>query len=162
MIGLPHMRRRTRHTRFAEILVSVCATFLVAGCAGKDRDLVYRGEINESETIELRQTVKADAFKSGPEQNYAALRISVGDGLARSGGEIQRREFQRARDVKRWEFGRLQGRSEPDGQRVWVVDISTGAIIASLDRHSGAVTGPDDASPMWATTNGGVVLKPAP
>jgi hypothetical protein len=146
----------------AQLVFVVSAAMLLTGCVGKDRDLVYRGGINESETIELRQAVQSNAFKKGPQANFAALRISVGDGLARSGGEIQRREFAQAREVRRWEFGKLEGRSEPDGQRLWVVDSASGAIVASLDRYTGAVTGPDDPPPAWAKANGGVVLKRAP
>jgi hypothetical protein len=148
--------------RFARFFLFSLAALGPIGCTQADRDLVYRGAINDSETIELRQTVKSDAFKSGPDANFAALRISVGDGLARSGGELERHEFERAGDVQRWNFGRLEGRSEPDGQRVWVVDTAAGRVIASLDRYTGAVTGPSDPPPAWATTFGGMVLKQAP
>lgn len=134
----------------------------LAGCGPADRDLVYRGAINETETIELRQTVQSNLLKAGPDSNFASLRISVGDGLSQAGGEIERREYERANEVQRWQFGRLEGRSEPDGQKVWVLDMATGRVIAALDRYTGAVTGPSDESPIWATANGGVALRRSP
>jgi hypothetical protein len=56
------------------------------------------------------------------------------------------------------EFGEIEVRADEARRRVWFVDRKTGRIVATLDRDTGATTGPDDAAPVWATPEGGVVL----
>lgn len=132
---------------------------LAMGCADPNKGLLYRGEINDEETIELRQVISRSLLKGGGEANFAALHLSVGGNQMRSGVEVDRREFAKAGDVREWQFGALEGRTEPDGQKVWIVDLGMKKIVTSLDRYKGSATGPEDTAPPWALIDGGAALK---
>ena len=58
-----------------------------------------------------------------------------------------------------FDFDHLQIRSDESRQKIWFVETSSGQVIATLDRSTGAVTGPDDLHPAWAEPDGGVILR---
>lgn len=135
------------------------AALLTIGCGDPNKGVLYRGEINDEETIELRQEIRSNLLKDGEEENFAALHLSVGGNQMKSGVEVAKREFAKAGDVRAWQFGVLDGRSEPDGQKVWIVDLGSKKVVTSLDRYKGSATGPEDAAPPWALIDGGTTLK---
>ena len=56
-------------------------------------------------------------------------------------------------------FENVQARMDDTGTRIWFVEAGTGRILATLDRETGAATGPDDTAPSWATPDGGILLQ---
>ena len=132
---------------------------LLVGCTDPNKGVLYRGEINDEEILEIKQEIRSNLLKDGGEENFAALHLSVGGNQMKSGVEVSKREFAKAGDVQPWQFGPLEGRSEPNGQKVWVVDLNVKKIIVSLDRYKGSATGPEDSPPAWALIDGGTTLK---
>lgn len=72
---------------------------------------------------------------------------------------IARLEGAAAHPLVAFAFGKLEARADADERRFWVIDLDKRRIVASFDRNTGAVTGPDDISPPWAKLDGGVLLK---
>ena len=56
-------------------------------------------------------------------------------------------------------FDEIEVRADESRSRVWFVDRATGLIVATLDRDTGATTGPDDEPPSWAAVDGGILLE---
>jgi hypothetical protein len=52
----------------------------------------------------------------------------------------------------------VDARTDRARERVWFVQHGTRRIIATYDRLTGKVTGPDDTPPVWAKPDGGVPL----
>jgi hypothetical protein len=59
---------------------------------------------------------------------------------------------------KAFNYTDVDARCDADGQRIWFVDRTTQKVIGSVDRQSGATSGPDDVPPAWATVDGGRVV----
>jgi hypothetical protein len=53
----------------------------------------------------------------------------------------------------------VDARTDRGRERVWFVQRGTRRIIATYDRLTGKVTGPDDTPPVWAKPDGGVPLE---
>ena len=80
------------------------------------------------------------------ESNYFSHTIAELDGPA---------AHQRAAFV----FGELEARTDADERRFWIIDLNSTRVVASLDRLTNELTGPDDNPPPWARLDDGTVLK---
>lgn len=54
-----------------------------------------------------------------------------------------------------FQFKDVEIRADEAGRRVWFIDGASGAVFGTVDRDSGATTGPGDDHPAWATRDGG-------
>ncbi len=128
--------------------------------AGWDRP-VLEVRLDDDSTAKLFHRRIWNTVIPGPDWNHAALYLLVEsdkDGSAVE-GVVATRGSTFWWQVKPFELGELEARADERREKVWLLDKQAKRVVASLDRVSGAMTGPADPAPSWATLNGGEVLE---
>jgi hypothetical protein len=171
------MRIKTCRLLIIFATATVCAANL--GCAAFESSAdwpVYQAVLDDSRTVRLGEYVQYSAALRGPRYNFAELTLAVvpdkatseapvcKGGICRRGGSVAhvvaRRGAEQRKDLREFKFGQLEARSDVARDKVWFIDTDASRVIATLDRETGATTGPDEQPPPWATLTGGVRLEP--
>ena len=157
---------KTMRTKFRlfSIVSTLFLSFLICtGCsmlfANKLRMRDILGKWETDKKICLYQVINRDNFGDSNE-NYCelVLTVSSGDSVLLS-QSIARREGSWKAPPKAFAFGNIEGRTNANKQRFWIVDIDKGHVVTSIDWDTREITGPDDKPPSWAELKGGTVLK---
>jgi hypothetical protein len=122
---------------------------------------MHEAALGDGRTVGLREHWQKNAALRGPKYNCAELSLLVSspEGLPVMGGVADKRSGEDANDAPRYSFGPLEARADQGRTKVWIVDTSAARVVASLDCATGALTGPDDPAPPWATADGGMRLN---
>lgn len=148
---------------FAGVAVAGFACMGSLGChqlyADRTVVVVYIGALDEGKQVHLVKHVEYNTLLKGPEHNFAELYLEVTPLDASVGKNVVARRSPVSSDEwPHFWLGKLEARTDPNRQRVWIVDKDAGRIVASLDCSTGATTGPQDESPPWAELDTGTVL----
>jgi len=164
------------------LLLAVCGSV----CAGNVGCVVFENRaatpvcwarLDADRTIGLTEYVQHNAVLRGPKYNVDELTLTVSSASATAAGQatckcrccrpagdnvrvVARRGEQDRSGVRRFQLGRLEARSDAARDKLWIVDLDAGRIVATLDLDTMKTTGPDDEPPAWATLTGGVRLEP--
>jgi hypothetical protein len=117
--------------------------------------------LDSARTVKLMNYHTWNAVLPGPNYNYAELSLAVDCREAGPGSAnvVARRGSTFWWGVSPFEFGKLEGRTDQNREKVWIVDTESRSVVASLDRATRATTGPGDEPPAWADPTGGILLK---
>jgi len=140
-------------------------------CAGNVGCVVYeagrhtpvlRAPLDDGSTVKLFRRRTWNTIIPGPDYNYAELSLLVESDKDGStvGGVVARRGSTFWCQVKPLELGELEARADDPREKVWLVDKEAKRVVGTLDRGTGATTGPDGKPPAWASLDGGVRLAP--
>jgi hypothetical protein len=125
-----------------------------------NRTTLWRGDLDECREVRLSYDLIWDRDSTQPLRKYEQLTVQV--------SPREYLEFKRAAKTIELKFGvprgqlrfeNVEARTDETRQKIWFVERDTGRIVATLDRETGTVTGPDDEQPPWATSDGGVRLE---
>ena len=152
----------------ASVVFGISLAFFSKGCthhpygsSTRLRQETWRAQLDDCREVSLSFDRVRDSVEGKPNRKYEQLTLQV----------RPRKHLQFERVVKTVElepgvprgqlkFDDVEVRTDPERRQVWLVDRTAGRVIATLDRDTGATTGPDDEPPLWATPNGGFLLEP--
>lgn len=159
------------HSTFAiRSIVSLIAAWILmsnAGCAIFEASCgaFYTARVDPRTTTTLSYEYHENMLLKGLKYNYEELRLELDGPDGRVVEEC----------VARWETTRreqssldcvmreaVEARADDSGDRVWFVDTWRGRVLATVDRTTCAVTGPDDPVPIWAGCDAGRILERCP
>ena len=133
-----------------------------AGCAplfqARQIHDVYRGRLDESRFVTLREAKQADSMHPGGNYSKLILALSADDAIVVN-RVVGQRGVSRGERPAGFQLGELEGRTDADRQRVWIIDREAGRVIASVDCKTKLVTGWQEPPPTWATLDGGTVIE---
>lgn len=151
----------------AQLVFGVVVAFLGQGCAHvpygtatRWRQETWRADLDDCREVSLSLDRVREGVEGKPNRKYEQLTLQV-----RPRRHLQFKRAVKTVDLKpgvprgQLKFEDVEVRADPERRRVWFVDRTAGRVIATLDRLTGATTGPDDESPLWATPDGGVLLE---
>ncbi len=146
--------------------MAAAACVLAAGCGSSTTSRMSRTayRANLDECNEVRLVYESVASREGlmPMEKYEELIIRVCPRpWPSSEYSLKREKSSSWPSWVKFDLGEVEARSDAGGQRIWLVDRSSGKIIGSVDRVSGQTTGPGDAPPDWATRDAGTPLASA-
>ena len=119
---------------------------------------VYRGRLDESRIVSLSEERLHDAMHPGANYRKLILAFSADDAVVVN-RVIGERGVRRGERPAGFQLGELEGRTDADRQRVWIIDREAGRVIASVDCKTKLVTGWQEPPPTWATLDGGTVIE---
>jgi hypothetical protein len=154
----------------AHVICGVALALVSQGCSQSTiytsstrvRQETWRANLDECRQVRLSCDLVRDRLTGEPDRKYEQLRLEV--------APREHLSFRRTLKKIELKFGVPRGqlrfqdvevRADQERRRVWFVDGDTKRIIATLDRETGATTGPDDDPPDWATPDGGAPLEEA-
>ena len=122
--------------------------------------VVYRGEVEETRSIEVRREIGRNAVTADPARNYDVLTVYAKDGnqIAFS-RRIRHSAPDSDSDSEQFQSREWEGRTDSLRQRVWLIDKERQRVMASIDWENRVITGPQDSQPGWARLDGGIELK---
>jgi len=148
-------------------VVGVGVVWVCGGCAAFEattRSVAYQGGVEREFVVRLDEESKHNAVSDDPGRNYRKLKLMT---ESCSGGEstwhvvtqrtISAKEKAAHDEASAFKLGTIDGWTDATHERVWLVERSSGRVVATWDRRSGAVTGIDEARPAWA--EGGELMK---
>jgi hypothetical protein len=124
------------------------------------REESWRANLDDCREVSLSVYRGREDVEGKPDRRYEQLTLAV-----RPQSHLKFERAVKTVDLEpgvpggQLKFEEVQVWTDPEGRRVWFVDLAAGRVIATLDRETGATTGPDDESPAWATSDGGVLLE---
>ncbi len=148
------------------LVFRVAAACLLCGCsAGSTSSHMNKSlcvaDIDANYMVRLyhRTSKHRDGLK--PEERSEQLCVEiVPRPLPRAEYTMARQEVPAWPSYSHYQYRNVEARADSAGRRVWFIDRATGSIIGTVDRDSGATTGPSDTAPDWATRDTGRVLGP--
>ena len=133
-----------------------------SGCASAFQNRmwhdVYRGRLDESRIVRLSEARLHDAMHPGADYRKLILALSADDAVVVK-RVVGQRGVRRGERPAGFQLGELEGRTDADRQRVWIIDQEAGRVIASVDCKTNLVTGWQEPPPTWATLDGGTVIE---
>jgi hypothetical protein len=152
----------------AHVVLGVALALLGQGCAHdaygtatRWRQKTWRANLDDCREVSLSVERVREGVEGGPSRRYEELTVQV-----RPRKHLRFERAVKTVDLKpgvprgQLTFEDVEVRTDPKRRWVWFVDRTAGRVIATLDRETGATTGPDDEPPPWATPGGGVLLEP--
>ena len=119
---------------------------------------VYRGRLDESRIVRLSETRQVDGMHPEGDYSQLVLALSADDAIVVN-RVVGHRGASRGERPAGFQLGELEGRTDADRQRVWIIDREAGRVIASVDCKTKLVTGWQEPPPTWATLDGGTVIE---
>jgi len=145
--------------------LSLVLTLLGIGCvSGNSSTLTSEplccAALDDCREVELSYGVRSDREGLGPVRTYELLVLEVRPRPCLDFRHVLKKIEQKSGSSKgELNFLNVVGRTDETRQKVWFVERDTGRILATLDRQSGSITGPDDTPPDWAKPDGGLLLN---
>lgn len=124
------------------------------------RQASWQATLDDCQDVRLSYSLAHERTGDEPERTYDRLILEV-----RPREHLELRSLLKSIELKpgvqrgQFMFDDIEVRADESRQRVWFIDREAGRVVASLNRATGATTGPDDEPPVWATPDGGVVLE---
>lgn len=148
-------------------VAGVGVVWACGGCAAFEattRSVAYQGGVEREFAVRLDEESKENMLSDDPGRNYRKLTLMK---ERCPGGECTRRVVaQRTISAKEkqshdlasaFELGAIDGWTDASRGWAWLEERSSGLVVATLDRRTGATTGLDEARPTWA--EGGELMK---
>ncbi|MHC4992345.1 MAG: hypothetical protein ACYTGC_15335 [Planctomycetota bacterium] len=149
------------------VVLGLAVTMGAQGCAHDTygsvtsvRQETWRADLDDCREVSLSIDRVREDTDGQPARKYEQLTLHV-----RPQPHLQFERTVKTVDLEpgmshgRLSFDDVEVRTDPERRRVWFVERATGRVIATLDRETGATTGPDDDPPAWATPDGGLLLE---
>ena len=150
----------------ALMLCGIFSFVSVLGCAHgltsestKVRLATWQANLDDCREVSLSFYQGHDQAEGQSDRKYEELTLEV-----RPRKHLQFKRVLKSIDAKsgdligQFNIDEIEVRADEARRKVWFVDRRVGRVLATLDRDTGATTGPDDEPPSWATPDGGVPL----
>jgi hypothetical protein len=116
-------------------------------------------QIDPDTGLRLVIETRSDNLSWSRKDNYRRAKLAI----IRDGDKAE--EFEIYHDDKKDDFivsdlAFLEIRGSSDRRQIWLINLSQGRVVASLDRTRHAATGPRDAQPVWARLDQGDIIPP--
>ncbi len=141
-------------------VVGVGVVWVCGGCVMFEASMgkvAYTGGVEREFAVQLVEKSKYNAVSDDPGRNYRKLELMTescpaGECTWRVVAQrtISAKEKQSHDRASAFELGAIDGWTDATHERVWLVERSSGRVVATWDRRNGAVTGIDEARPVWA------------
>ena len=153
--------------RVVAVVSAAGALWVCGGCAmfeATTRTVAYQGGVEREFGVRLDEESKENMLSDDPGRNYRELMLMTGtcpgdDSRWRVVTQrvISAKEKSARDGASEFKLGAIDGWTDAAHERVWLVERSSGRVVATWDRRSGVVTGIDDPRPAWA--EGGELMK---
>jgi len=144
----------------ASIICTVGCAHTASSETTRIRQADWQATLDDCQEVCLSIDRVRDDDPGGPTRTYEQLRLELRPKpQLQSESVLKRVELGPGVQGAQFRFEEIEVRADESRRRVWFVDGETGRVVATLDRDTGATTGPDDVPPPWAIVGGGIVLE---